>query len=269
MPSQSEATTIEFQFCSTSQQRTEYFLNMKTSRSRSKNSATIGNPRWLAYAAAGAATALGGATSAEGEIHYSGLIKYQFEGLHSQDRTFRWNRMSGLFFNREINYTGSHTWSYNGADEFFEIGAQNGSVAGFFYTCAYDPDVASVSNLDFGDAISQRPFVPSGGILMTADGLGCGGAARGQFFSEGVDFIGFKFDRGRGVQYGWARIKKGPYPQNRYELVDYAYADPGEPISAGQKSSNQMVPEAGSLGGLALGAAGLQAWRKRRSRAAR
>jgi hypothetical protein len=52
-------------------------------------------------------------------------------------------------------------------------------------------------------------------------------------------------------------------------LVDYAYADPGEPIRAGQTSSNEMVPEEGSLGWLALGAAGLLAWRKSRSRAAR
>jgi MYXO-CTERM domain-containing protein len=52
-------------------------------------------------------------------------------------------------------------------------------------------------------------------------------------------------------------------------LVDYAYADPGEPIRAGQTASNEMVPEEGSLGWLALGAAGLLAWRKRRSRAAR
>jgi hypothetical protein len=61
-----------------------------------------------------------------------------------------------------------------------------------------------------------------------------------------------------------------------FYLVDYAYADPGEPIRAGQMSSNEMVPEEnddmvpeeGSLGALALGAAGLLAWRKRRSQVA-
>jgi hypothetical protein len=67
----------------------------------------------------------------------------------------------------------------------------------------------------------------------------------------------------------------GPY--YAFRLVDYAYADPGEPIRAGQKSSTEMVPEEsndiipqeGSLGALALGATGLLAWRKRRSQAAR
>jgi MYXO-CTERM domain-containing protein len=50
-----------------------------------------------------------------------------------------------------------------------------------------------------------------------------------------------------------------------FRLVDYAYADPGEPIRAGQASSNEMVPDQSSLGWLALGATGVLAWRKRRS----
>ncbi len=65
----------------------------------------------------------------------------------------------------------------------------------------------------------------------------------------------------------------------RFGLLDYAYADPGEPIRAGQKSSaeqapdqgstDEQAPDEGSLGGLALGAVGLLAWRKNRSRIAR
>ncbi|HEX5033559.1 MAG TPA: hypothetical protein VFW62_03695, partial [bacterium] len=107
-----------------------------------------------------------------------------------------------------------------------------------------------------------------GGIMMTADGLGCGGGPRGQFFLAGTGFIGFKFDLGHGVQYGWARIKKGPYPENQYEVVDYAYADPGEPIAAGQRSSAEaQIPGQGGLAILALGAAGLMAWRRQRRHA--
>jgi hypothetical protein len=241
-----------------------HFTRMKIRRKKTK-SAAISNSRWLAYATAGAATALSSVTSAEAEIHYSGIIDYKFHGKKSQYKDFELRGFSALFFQRNINYTGSHTFSYNGADDFFQINAQNGSVAGFFYTCAYSTSVASVSNLDKGDVISQRPFVPGGGILMTADGLGCGGGARGQFLLEGIDFIGFKFDRGHGVQYGWARIKKGPYPQNRFEVVDYAYGDPGEAIAAGQKrSALSKIPAQGSLGLLALGATGLFVWRKGR-----
>jgi MYXO-CTERM domain-containing protein len=54
-----------------------------------------------------------------------------------------------------------------------------------------------------------------------------------------------------------------------FKLVDYAYADPGESIKAGQTSSDEQAPDEGSLGWLALGAVGLFAWRKSRSLTAR
>jgi hypothetical protein len=41
---------------------------------RKTKSLNLSNSRWLAYAAAGAASTLGGAHSAEAEIHYSGVI---------------------------------------------------------------------------------------------------------------------------------------------------------------------------------------------------
>lgn len=55
------------------------------------------------------------------------------------------------------------------------------------------------------------------------------------------------------------------------KLIDYAYADPGEPIRTGQTSETKDavadLPTEGSLGALALGAAGVDAWRAvRRSR---
>jgi hypothetical protein len=53
----------------------------------------------------------------------------------------------------------------------------------------------------------------------------------------------------------------------RFKVIDYAYADPGEPIKPGQiRSSGIVVPEEGSLGGLALGAIGIALWRQRRKR---
>ena len=80
---------------------------------------------------------------------------------------------------------------------------------------------------------------------------------------------------------GWARVKKGGPPDYRFSLVDYAWGDPGDRFFTGQTrltpcvstpcSTEQVeaTPKEGSLGWLALGAAGLLAWRKRRSRAAR
>ena len=63
-----------------------------------------------------------------------------------------------------------------------------------------------------------------------------------------------------------------------FKVLDFAYGDPGEPITAGQgiprgsegdqDISDDQLPGEGSLGGLALGAVGLLAWRKSRSRTA-
>jgi hypothetical protein len=84
-------------------------------------------------------------------------------------------------------------------------------------------------------------------------------------------FVAFKFDAGAGIQYGWARvqIEGNPPRTGDFTVIDYAYGDVGDRIRAGQTSSNEMVPEEGSVGWLALGAAGLLAWRKRRSRTTR
>ena len=71
-----------------------------------------------------------------------------------------------------------------------------------------------------------------------------------------------------GVQYGWARVKMSGPPHHNFILFDYAYADPGERLRAGQTSEgtsiDEQAPDQGSLGWLALGAAGLLAWRKSR-----
>ena len=50
---------------------------------------------------------------------------------------------------------------------------------------------------------------------------------------------------------------------NQIVIEDYAWADPGEKIKAGQTSDEAPATE--SLGALAFGAAGLIAWRKRRA----
>ena len=52
-------------------------------------------------------------------------------------------------------------------------------------------------------------------------------------------------------------------PFNNFTLVDYAYGDPGDTIAAGQ-TSDGTAPTLESLNGLALGAAGLLAWRRGR-----
>lgn len=80
---------------------------------------------------------------------------------------------------------------------------------------------------------------------------------------SGIGFIGFRFNKGAGMQYGWARLKlPGPsYFFPRLKMLDYAWGDPGDQVKTGQISfagdTVGEVPDQGSLGLPALGGAGL------------
>jgi len=138
------------------------------------------------------------------------------------------------------------------------------SVAGFF-TCTYSSNKSAAAyNLTRGEAVSERPFFPGKAVIATADGANCRGVDRGQFPRAGIGFIGFKFNVGKGDQYGWARIEAFGLPRNRFRLVDYAYGDPGDRVRAGEKFGGH-TPTLESLGALAFGAVGLLAWRRRRT----
>jgi len=122
----------------------------------------------------------------------------------------------------------------------------------------------------FGQNISGGPFLfyaTSYPGVMAVSG-------RGQWLSPGVGFIGFRSKTDAGIQYGWARVRMGGSEKNNsFKVLDWAYADAGEPVFAGQRSSDEQAPdqavEQDSLGWLALGAAGLLIWRKSRLQTAR
>jgi hypothetical protein len=220
--------------------------------------------RWLTYATAGAASAFTCANSAEATIYYSGPINLIFNrcdqiGTHGLDRP-------GDFIRLRHSLLACSSPGYSGAAFFNVSGLAGASIAGLYNGCPFNP--ISASNLERGQLISSRPFVPAqseSAILGQEGGPPCGG----QFAEMGIGFIGIKFNNGSGDQYGWVRVQTRGGPNNPFILRDYAYGDVGDRIRAGQTSSNEMVPEEGSLGWLALGAAGLQAWRKRRSQVAR
>jgi hypothetical protein len=71
------------------------------------------------------------------------------------------------------------------------------------------------------------------------------------------------------MQYGWARVEGRNINFHVHSLIkDYAWGDVGDAISTGQKESLQPVNAnsiAGSLGLLAFGAQGLDAWRAQRT----
>ena len=237
-----------------------------SSRRRQINS--ISHSRWAAYAAAGAASALTCASSAEAEVHYSGKVHHVFRA--DEDATFPLDGSVGLFL--------AHLDLGNGT--FGAAFAQiEGGIGGYYGGGGIVARSNYVSNLSRGANLSVLHFVAncdasSSGTACYFESIAFG--SDGNFTQPGGGLIGFKFDRGEGTQYGWARIKTTGAPRNYFILEDYAWADLGESLLTGQRHSAakakpvadakaKPVPNSGSLGLLALGGAGLAVWRKSRS----
>jgi hypothetical protein len=237
---------------------------MKTHQSR-RQIAKVSHSRWLAYATASAATALADSHSAEAAIHYSGRLNAAFPRNGLTIKTFQLDQPGDSIWFYHVGYTFS---AFYGKANFENFGIASAAFrgAGTLF------DVYQVAKLSFGQNISSGKFSHARGYM-----------AQSSLFlwaDPGVGFVGFRFNNGAGIQYGWARVRMGGSEnKNAFKLLDYAYADPGEQIKAGQRSSDEQAPDQGSadedapdqgcLGGLALGAVGLLAWRKSRSRAAR
>jgi hypothetical protein len=213
---------------------------------------SIAKTRWIAYAAAGAATALAGSQSAEAAIHYSGRVNELF--LVGDADSFKLDRPGDSF-------RLSHYMFYGPTDRFSIFGIASAAFRGFG-----SAGRGYVSKLGFGQPISTGNFIQQ--YPQRAGGFMVHYGNPHQWGIPGYGFIGFRFNNGAGVQYGWARIKMSGLPHYDFVLLDYAYADPGERLMAGQTlentSSDEQAPDQGSLGGLALGAVGLLAWRKSR-----
>lgn len=238
---------------------------MKTERRQHRKINSIATGRWAAYAAAAAASSFAAAQSAEATIHYSGPINESFR-FRSSD-SFPLDPAGGvLIFKHSKHVYGSSSFYDGGTARAFVQAPVSAMMNGYELNCTHNPSAsASVSNLRRNAVISQQPFVTSGGVLGSRGNFfyGCGENGRGQFLDrERNAFVGFKFNNGAGVQYGWARLKVMGSPFNRFTLVDYAYGDPGDTIVAGQTSDSSR-PTLESLGGLAMGAAGFLAWRRR------
>ncbi|HEY2712019.1 MAG TPA: hypothetical protein VGI60_05845 [Chthoniobacterales bacterium] len=226
---------------------------------RLRKSLTISKSRWLSYATAGAATALGAASSTEAEIHYSGEVRSNIfpDFLHS----FRFN----------VDHAARLVFRYSSYSLLFSVAsaAVSGQFRGYRTRHGF---TYIVSRLAPGIPVSQGSFVGT-----TQDPFGF---FISSYFVKGpwnpygprAGFVGFRFDNGSGQQYGWMRLlvrHGGPFDFGAI-LVDYAWGDPGDRILTGQKSSSgemvNAVPVGGSLGLLALGGTGLDEWRKERAK---
>ncbi len=233
---------------------------MKPTASTRRRPATMPNSRWLAYASAGAASTLCCAVSSEADIIYSGLINYHFDeatGLRSYRFPLNQPGNSILLSHNRSGIHGSAFFSL-----FTPIVA--GAVAGFS-AGSRSTFRRYVSKLAFGQSINTRPFVDSNGILAIGYGFEGGAPYNAQWLDPGTGFVGFRFNGGSGLQYGWARIDMDGQPGNSFTLIDYAFADPGERITAGQTGTATVPESGGSLGLLALGCTSLLAWRAARA----
>jgi hypothetical protein len=228
---------------------------MKTNKFRC-SPVSIAKTRWAAYAAASAATALAGSNSAEAAIHYSGILDVPFPTDSRICYTFPLDQPGDSFRLCHSTYDG-----YRNSGIFYPFGIGSAAVRG--YVGSTGPVI--VSQLHFGRRISSGPFVPYAGRFQHY----YRSSQRADWGKAGGGFVGFRFNHGAGIQYGWVRIRVSGEPQNgngfAFILHDYAYADPGEPLRAGQISSDNDAVKENSLGGLALGAVGLLAWRKSRT----
>ena len=231
---------------------------MKTPRKHQRKINSITNGRWTAYMAAAAASTFAGAGSAEAEIHYSGDVSIKLSS--NAQASLPLSKGASLLF--ENFYGGSY---YLQAADFLMKGVVSGSARGYFMSGS---GRNLLSNLRRRENVSAGTFVsvtgnPGFGVLFSFES--------GAFKPDAMGFVGFRFNiSGNGTQYGWARIetRRDLHGRLRYIIKDYAWGDVGDAILAGQKQSLQsakanLVP--GSLGLLAFGAQGLNAWRTQRT----
>ncbi|HEY2712022.1 MAG TPA: hypothetical protein VGI60_05860 [Chthoniobacterales bacterium] len=221
----------------------------------------IPTARWLAYASAGTATALTMASPAEAEIHYSGRVDVTFGTNDNKKVSFVLDQPGdSIVFARNA---GS-----GGVDFFGARGVRSGAFLGSYPVFSY-AYVWRIKNRDQNHYLSRGHFTNGGFGFGTSGTMvrGDRSSLNWRWLGKGTDFVGFRFNNGSGNQYGWARVHMdGPSTNFSFTVVDYAWADLGEPIRAGRTSSSILAaePKEGSMGLLALGAAGLALWRNRR-----
>jgi hypothetical protein len=239
---------------------------------RSRSTARLGRhleKNLLAYAAAAGAGLLSASLPAEAEIIYTpcntpmALAKVN-EGpaLTSLDLTNNGNANFGFVMSATKHYTYSGTTA--GFKYFLKVvpGAGNAVVQGGRASLA--------SAVPAGVRVGPQEKFGTGDQYLMIKSYNNGYRNSGTWQQVEYAYVGLRFLIDGQVHYGWARIKFPfaggfgiPYPS----IYGYAYeSTPNQPIVTGQTGesspTNTKASVPSTLGMLAVGASGLEAWRK-------
>ncbi|MEM7453882.1 MAG: PEP-CTERM sorting domain-containing protein [Planctomycetota bacterium] len=226
-----------------------------TSRRR-RSTARVEPSRWAGYLLAAASTAIS-SQNAEADIR---VIDVGIELRDSEPGNSYFGEPFMATFGSSaegILFLHAYSETQIGYGILAVIGQRQNPSHRFSIAAISDSGSFYARRLSPGSAISNESFALTG---VRCD-MAWGASYISSQWPNADGYLAFRFDVGNGTQFGWMELTlDSGVPANIYRLERYAWADPGESLYAGQ------IPEAGSLGLLALGATGLLAWRRRRMR---
>ncbi|MEO0529615.1 MAG: PEP-CTERM sorting domain-containing protein [Planctomycetota bacterium] len=195
--------------------------------------------RKAAYSLAAGAAAGMGAAEADAQIIYSGVQDLSIAQFNSQDLNLDGDAYNDILLKNYV-FGGN----YQGAT----VNFAPGKVVGFTTGLSYASALAAGDLID-ATTTAGGPFAVSLAYANNPDS---------QFDNVDGAFIGLEFPINATSHFGWVRVSIDN-AAGTFVINDWAYnATPGEGLLAGQ------IPEPGTLGLLAAGAAGVAAMRKRR-----
>lgn len=210
---------------------------------RSKHLTLRGEQRMLGYALAAGAGMLAAATPAEAGVVYVNPLDQTYT---NQNFNLDLNNDGApdVFFTNKGAYWGRYLWA-----------AGHGIAKTGLWKAAALPGSQMI-----GPGLSWYGSAKLAGVYPNQ-------APAGPWANVTNRFLGLRFLINSNVHYGWVRMDVLADPQTltiAATVKDWAYESvPGRPIHT---SETGVIPEPGTLSLLALGAAGLALWRRRKER---